>query len=196
MEPESHWHNVWTTRSPEQVGWFEAEPETRLNLIGAVAPSRESTIVDVGGGAFLLADRLLDQGCGDVIVMDISQAAIDVARTRLGERADKVTWLTADARNVRLPRQVDVWHDRAVFHFLTDETDRQAYLDSVRAALRVGGHIVVATFAPEGPDRCSGLPVQGYDTAGLSEFFGPGFEQVRSSCPQHVTPAGAVQDYV
>ena len=149
-------------------------------LIGAVAPAKDSRIVDIGGGASLLVDRLLDQGYSDVIVADISEAALDVARARLGDRGDKVTWQVADARHLRLPQQVDVWHDRAVFHFLTEEADRQAYLDSVRGALRVGGHVVIATFGPGGPDRCSGLQVERYDAGKLSEFIGPEFELVRS----------------
>lgn len=130
-----------------------------------------------------------------MIVVDISAAAIDAARTRLGDRACEVTWHVADARDLHLARQVDIWHDRAVFHFLTEEADRQAYLDSLRAALTVGGYVIMATFAPEGPDRCSGLPVERYDAAKLSQFFGPDFRLVRSLERQHVTPAGALQDY-
>jgi SAM-dependent methyltransferase len=164
-------------------------------LIDAVAPAKDSRIVDIGGGASLLVDRLLDRGYSDVIVADISEAALDVARARLGDRADRVTWQVADARYLRLPRQVDVWHDRAVFHFLTGEADRQAYLDSLRQALRVGGHVVMATFGLEGPDRCSGLPVERYDVGKLSEFLGPEFELVRGLQMQHVTPSGAIQEF-
>lgn len=164
-------------------------------MIGAVAPAKESAIVDVGGGASLLVDRLLDHGYSDVIVVDVSSAALDVARARLGPRSDEVTWLTADARYLQLPRQVDVWHDRAVFHFLTEETDRQAYLDSVRGALRVGGHLVMATFGLCGPDRCSGLPVERYDAGKLREFLGPEFELVRALEKQHMTPGGATQEF-
>jgi SAM-dependent methyltransferase len=164
-------------------------------LIGAVASAKDSRIVDIGGGASLLVDRLLDQGYSDVMVVDISAAALDAAQTRLGDRADRVTWQVADARYLRLPQQVDVWHDRAVFHFLTGEADRQAYLDSLRQALRVGGHVVVATFGLEGPERCSGLPVERYDVGKLSEFLGPEFELVRGLQMQHVTPSGAIQEF-
>jgi SAM-dependent methyltransferase len=164
-------------------------------LIDAVASAKDSTIVDVGGGASLLVDRLLDKGYSDVIVVDVSEAAIGLARLRLGDRADEVTWIIADARQVRLPRKVDVWHDRAVFHFLTQGADRQAYLDSIRAALRVGGHVVIATFGPGGPDRCSGLPAERYDAEKLCDCFGPDFELVRFFQREHVTPAGGSQEF-
>jgi len=194
-DPEAHWQNVWTTKEPDQVGWFEAEPAASLDLIGAAAPTEDSRILDIGAGAASLADRLLDRGFDQVIVADISEAALDAVRARLGERGARVTWQAADARYLRLSPPVDLWHDRAVFHFLTEEADRQAYLDSVRAVLRPGGHLVIATFGPGGPDRCSGLPVERYDAGKLSEFFGPEFELLRSFQKQHVTPAGATQEF-
>jgi len=147
------------------------------------------------GGASLLIDGLLELGYSDATVADVSEAALEAAQARLGDRREKVTWLVADARFLRVPQRVDVWHDRAVFHFLTDPADRQAYLESVRAALRVGGHLVIATFGPEGPDRCSGLPVERYDAGRLSEFFGTEFELVTSCQKPHVTPTGATQEF-
>jgi ubiquinone/menaquinone biosynthesis C-methylase UbiE len=152
-------------------------------------------IVDIGGGASLLVDRLLQQGYVDVTVVDVSEAAMDQARERLGPDADGVSWIAADVRCLRLPRQVDVWHDRAVFHFLTEETDQQSYLSAVRRALRVGGHLVIATFGLEGPDRCSGLQVERYDADKLRGFFGPEFELVESLVRCHVTPGGASQEF-
>jgi SAM-dependent methyltransferase len=166
-----------------------------LELIRAVAPEQDCVIADIGGGASLLVDRLLDQGYHEPVVVDISDAALDQARGRLGKRCTDVIWLPADARHLRLPKQVDVWHDRAVFHFLTDPADREAYLDTVKAALKVGGHIVMATFGPDGPERCSGLAVERYDCARLSEFFGAEFEPVRCFQRQHLTPAGAAQEF-
>ena len=166
-----------------------------MDLIGAVAPARQSRIIDIGGGASLLVHCLLDQGYSDLTVLDISEAALEVARARLGDRGDEVTWLAADARSLRLPEEVDVWHDRAVFHFLTEESDRQAYLASVRAALRVGGHVIIATFGPGGPDHCSGLEVERYDADKLAELFGPPFELVQNLQRQHVTPAGTSQEF-
>jgi len=164
-----------------------------LDLIGAVAPARDGAIVDIGGGASLLVDCLLDRGYTQVMVVDVSEAALKVARARLGARGDVVTWVAADARYVRLPTQVDLWHDRAVFHFLTEEADRQPYLDSVRSALRVGGHLILATFALNGPERCSGLPVRRYDPDSMGEFLGPDFELVQSLEREHVTPGGSSQ---
>lgn len=166
-----------------------------MDLIGAVAPAKASRIIDIGGGASLLVDCLLDQGYSDITVVDISEAALEAARARLAGRGDGVTWLAADARFLRLPEEVDVWHDRAVFHFLTEESDRQAYLASVRAALRVEGHVIIATFGPGGPDHCSGLPVERYDADKLAELFGPPFELVRNLQRQHVTPAGTSQEF-
>ncbi len=151
--------------------------------------------MDVGGGASLLVDCLLDKGYSDVIVVDVSSTAIGLAQLRLRDRAAEVTWIIADARQVRLPRKVDVWHDRAVFHFLTEAADRQAYLDSVRAALRVGGHLVIATFGPGGPDRCSGLPVERYDAEKLCDCFGPEFGLVQAFQKEHLTPGSAGQEF-
>jgi ubiquinone/menaquinone biosynthesis C-methylase UbiE len=166
-----------------------------VHLIGAVAPAKDSRIVDIGGGASRLVDRLLDDGYAHVTVVDVSAAALDAAQARLRDRAGSVTWCVADARQVRLPEEVDVWHDRAVFHFLTEEADRAGYLDSVRRTLRVGGHVVIATFGPAGPERCSGLPVERYDANKLSRVFGQEFVLVRQLVKQHVTPAGTSQEF-
>jgi SAM-dependent methyltransferase len=167
-----------------------------LDLIGAVAPAKDGAIVDIGGGASLLVDCLLGRGYNHVTVVDVSEAALGVARARLGTQGDAVTWVAADARYVRLPTQVDLWHDRAVFHFLTEEADRQAYLESVRSALRVGGHLILATFALNGPERCSGLPVRRYDPDSMGEFLGPDFELVESLEREHVTPGGSSQLFI
>jgi ubiquinone/menaquinone biosynthesis C-methylase UbiE len=166
-----------------------------VQSIGAVAPAKNSRIVDIGGGASLLVDRLVDAGYTDVTVVDVSAAALDLAKARLADRAKDVKWLVADARHVRLPEEVDVWHDRAVFHFLITEADRAGYLDSVRRALCVGGHVVIATFALGGPERCSGLPVERYDAEKLSRVFGPDFSLVLELTKQHVTPAGTTQEF-
>ncbi len=140
-------------------------------------------------------DRLLDEGYGGMIVVDISESALRVARARLGNRGDRVGWLVSDVRALRLSPPVDVWHDRAVFHFLTEEADRAAYLDSVRGSLRIGGQVVIATFDLRGPERCSGLPVERYDPAKLSRRFGSEFELRRSIKKRHRTPSGAEQEF-
>ena len=130
-----------------------------------------------------------------MVVVDISETALDVARSRLGDRAGRVTWIVADARDLRLAERVDVWHDRAVFHFLTEAADREAYLRSVRGSLRVGGHVVMATFGPQGPERCSGLPVERYDGALLAQRFGSDFQLLRTFTKEHVTPSGGSQQF-
>src|SRR5262249_38501895 len=154
-------------------------------------------IIDVGGGASTLVDDLLARGHRDVTVLDLSAAAIDVARARLGAKADGVTWIVGDITRVALPeRRFAFWHDRAVFHFLTDERDRGAYIAAVRHALKINGHIVVATFGPQGPERCSGLEVARYDSEALHGQFGASFRKVDSITEHHTTPWGADQEFV
>ena len=166
-----------------------------MELLAAVAPRKDSKIVDVGGGASSLVDHLLDRGYSQLTVVDISEAALDVARRRLGDRGRRVTWIVGDVRDLRLADQADVWHDRAVFHFLTHEADQVAYLRSLRTTLRVGGHVIIATFGLQGPEWCSGLPVERYDTDKLSRRLGAEFGLVRSLERLHVTPSGAAQQF-
>jgi SAM-dependent methyltransferase len=151
--------------------------------------------VDVGAGASTLVDRLLDRGFERLTVVDVSESALRATRTRLGPRAERVRWVAADVRGLILPRPVDLWHDRAVFHFLIAAVDQAAYLSSLLRALRPGGHVVLATFGPQGPERCSGLPVERYDAEGLARRLGDGFELIRSLERLHTTPAGAVQQF-
>lgn len=165
-------------------------------MIGAVASDKDSGVVDVGGGASRLVDCLIAAGYTDLTVVDVSDAALDRARSRLGDLADRVIWRVADVRELRLGREVDVWHDRAVFHFLTAESDRAAYLEAVRTALRVGGHVVIATFAPSGPEQCSGLQVSRYSVEMLEDFFGPDFALVRSVEREHSIPWGGSQQFL
>jgi SAM-dependent methyltransferase len=151
--------------------------------------------VDVGGGASTLVDALLDRGFERLTVVDLAASALGAARARLGPRADRVTWLEADARELRLERPVDLWHDRAVFHFLTEPADQDAYFSSLRAAVKPGGHVIIATFGPRGPEKCSGLPVERYGARRLSERLGPEFGLLRSLETVHTTPAGATQEF-
>jgi SAM-dependent methyltransferase len=151
--------------------------------------------VDVGGGASTLVDALLDRGFTRLTVADLAGASLQAARARLGPRAERVRWLVADARTLRLARPVDLWHDRAVFHFMTSPADQAGYLTSLREAVRVGGHAVLATFAREGPPSCSGLPVERYDAAGLARRLGGEFELLRSLETVHTTPRGQAQPF-
>lgn len=190
-----HWDAVWADREPDLVTWFQATPTRSLDMITRVSRPIDP-VVDIGGGASRLVDHLVDLGYSDVTVVDIAASALEASRARLGRRADGVTWLVADARELRLGGPVAVWHDRAVFHFLIEPADRAAYVDRVREALRVGGHVVIATFGPEGPETCSGLPTCRYDAAGLAAEFGDGFEPVDDAVEIHVSPSGLSQQFV
>lgn len=192
--PQAHWETIWTDRTPEEVSWFQQEPATSLRLLRQVTdPS--SAVVDVGGGASRLVDGLLDAGYSDLTVVDIAAPALDRARRRLGERAGQVTWVVADATDLDLGRRVDCWHDRAVLHFLTDDADVDRYRQALRGAVRPGGHVVLATFAPDGPETCSGLPVRRYGPEALAEVAGPGFEPIDDARELHTTPTGATQQF-
>ena len=160
MKARQHWERVYRTKQPTQVSWYAPHLETSLRLIGDATPDREAAIVDVGGGEATLVDDLLDRGYRHVSVLDVSATALDVAKARLGERAGAVDWVCGDVAVFPFPRHhYDVWHDRAVFHFLTDPKDRAAYVRQVARAVKPGGHLIVAAFRPEGPTECSGLDV-------------------------------------
>jgi ubiquinone/menaquinone biosynthesis C-methylase UbiE len=194
---KTHWDNVYRTRRPEELSWYQLEPERSLALIREAAPDRSSAIIDVGGGASTLVDELLQSGYSDVTVLDISAAALTLARQRLAELASRVHWIEADVLTAPLrDAALDVWHDRAVFHFLTEDKDRAAYVEEVRRTLRPGGHAVVATFADDGPTRCSGLPVARYSAESLQAQFRPHFQFVLSEREVHATPTGVKQSFV
>lgn len=196
MDRKDHWENVYRTRAVTEVSWYQGEAGVSLDLIARVADPRVSVVVDVGGGASTLVDGLVRRGFGRVTVLDIVPAALDVARARLGEAACRVAWMVADVLTYPFPlHSVDVWHDRAVFHFLTSPEDRQAYVEQVRRAVRPNGHVIVATFAADGPMRCSGLDVRRYGAEELRGEFGQGFELLDQIREDHTTPAGAVQRF-
>jgi len=196
-ERRSHWQRVWTTRRPDAVSWFEPDAARSLDLIVGVARAPGAAIIDVGGGASVLVDGLLAAGFRNLTVLDVSVAALDVSRARIGSAASNVRWLEADVITVDLaPREFDVWHDRAVFHFLTDSRDRDRYVDLLAKSLRAGGHVVMATFASDGPEQCSGMQVTRYDAAGLADALGTSFELVRHQRAVHATPGGASQSFL
>ena len=171
-DSQSHWDTVYRTKAPEAVSWYRAHLERSLDLIGRVAPDLAASIIDVGGGESTLVDDLLARGYRNITVLDLSSTAVEVARKRLGNLAQQVTWSVADITRVALPdRHYDVWHDRAVFHFLTGEGERQAYVRRVMQSVKRGGHVIVATFGPEGPEKCSGLDVVRYDADSLHGGF-------------------------
>jgi 2-polyprenyl-3-methyl-5-hydroxy-6-metoxy-1,4-benzoquinol methylase len=192
---EAHWEDVYSTRAETGVSWYQDEPRLSLELIGAVAPPTGGRIIDVGGGASVLVDRLLDLPFGEIAVLDISETALGKAKARLGERARQVRWVAADVTGVSELGTFDVWHDRAVFHFLTDPADRRSYVDLARRTVPGGGHLVIATFAEDGPPRCSNLDVCRYNARSLASELGEDFSLVREARETHTTPWGSSQAF-
>lgn len=197
MTPQTHWNTIYRTKPATEVSWFQEHALRSLDFIRRTQVPLTGRIIDVGGGASTLVDDLLLAGYTDITVADISGAALDVARARLGALADRVTWLEADITRAALPADAyDIWHDRAVFHFLTDAADRARYVAQVRRAVKSGGHVIVATFATDGPSQCSGLPVVQYRPETLHAEFGTDFQLTESLQEAHVTPAGSEQRFV
>ena len=196
-DQKTHWENVYRTKRPHEVSWYQREPSLSLKLIGRAVPAPSARIIDVGGGASTLVDGLLHAGYSNLTVLDLSATALAESRRRLGDSAARVQWLEDDVLTATLPEAAyDLWHDRAVFHFLTNAADRAAYVAQVRRAVRPGGHVLVATFAEDGPSTCSGLPVARYSSETLHHEFGGGFEFVESVGEQHVTPGGSTQSFL
>lgn len=197
MTTKAHWENVYQTKAVDEVSWYRPHLETSLRLIEYAAPDRDSAIIDVGGGEATLVDDLVGRGYRHVTVLDISPAAIEVAKGRLGPAGASVHWITGDITAVDLEAaRYDVWHDRAVFHFLTSADDRAAYVRQVARSVRLGGHVIVATFGLDGPDKCSGLDVVRYDAENLHGEFGPKFRLLDSVTELHETPWGTPQRFV
>lgn len=196
MQPNEHWEHVYSTKATDAVSWYQEHAEQSLRLIKATGVPLSATIIDVGGGASTLVDDLLGSGYSNLTVLDLSEAALTAARTRLGSRAGLVNWIVADAAKVELQAHgFDVWHDRAVFHFLTAPEDRAGYVQAVLRAVKPGGHIIIATFAEDGPTRCSGLPVMRYTAEGLQAELGESFTLVEHEKESHLTPSGAIQQF-
>lgn len=196
MPAKEHWETIYTVKSPTEVSWYQREAEMSLRLIEQVAPGRTAAVIDVGGGASTLVDTLLDHGYERPTVLDIAASGLAHAQARLGARAGAVQWLCGDVLEAELPEHgFDVWHDRAVFHFLVAEDDRKRYVAQVARAVRPGGHVIMATFAEDGPKKCSGLEVMRYDAAGLHSEFGSQFELLSSAREEHHTPSGGSQAF-
>jgi ubiquinone/menaquinone biosynthesis C-methylase UbiE len=197
MSTRAHWDKIYSEKSPNAVSWYRSHLETSLGLIEQVSPSRSAAIIDVGGGESTLVDDLLAHGYEDVTVLDISQTAIEANKNRLGETSKRVKWRVADVTQIELEASVfDVWHDRAVFHFLTSLEDRAAYVRQVARAVKRGGYVIVSTFGPEGPTKCSGLNVVRYDAESLHSEFGVHFRLLGSSNEMHQTPFGTSQQFL
>jgi 2-polyprenyl-3-methyl-5-hydroxy-6-metoxy-1,4-benzoquinol methylase len=197
MQSKEHWEQVYSKKPAESVSWYQPHAEQSLALIRATGVPLTGSIIDVGGGASTLVDDLLDNGYSAVTVLDLSASALEVAKHRLGSRAESVTWLEADVTRVSLPAHAyDVWHDRAVFHFLTGEPERRAYVENVLRSVKPLGHVIVATFAEDGPTQCSGLPVMRYSPEQLHAQFGDSFSLLRQERESHHTPSGNVQRFI
>jgi len=197
MNRKSHWDSIYAGKKPDEVSWYQTHLEKSLQLIMATGAGKSAPIIDLGGGASTLVDDLLAAGYTNLTVLDISAAAIRAAQERLGENGKRVNWLVADVTQVSLPpAHFDIWHDRAVFHFLTDAEDRRRYVRTVDQAVRPGGHVIVATFGPRGPLKCSGLDIVRYTPEQLHEQFGGDYELHCSITEDHVTPAGKHQDFL
>ena len=194
---KAHWEEIYAVGDADSVSWFQSDPTPSLDLIVTAGVAPDAAILDVGGGASLLVDRLLDRGFSTLSVLDVSGQALAMAKARLGPRAASVCWVEADATAWEPPAgEFGLWHDRAVFHFLTDAADRDAYLRSLNHGLRPGGFALFGAFALDGPERCSGLEVRRYSAATLQATLGPAFELVVERSETHITPTGGGQNFV
>jgi 2-polyprenyl-3-methyl-5-hydroxy-6-metoxy-1,4-benzoquinol methylase len=197
MNLEAHWENIYRKKAADGVSWYRAHLETSLALIEKAVPDRNAALIDVGGGESTLVDDLLAAAFRNITVLDIAQTAIDVTKSRLGAAAKSVHWIAGDVLAVELPRGAfDVWHDRAVFHFLTSSPSRVAYVRQVARAVKPGGHVLISTFGPEGPTKCSGLDVVRYDSESLHGEFGAQFRLLESIQELHQTPFGTTQQFL
>jgi ubiquinone/menaquinone biosynthesis C-methylase UbiE len=195
-EQKEHWEAVYATKAATALSWFQADPRLSFALIAKVAPAKGGRVIDVGGGASVLVDRLLELPLDQITVLDLSEHALAKGRSRLGARSSRVRWLAADVTEIPDVGTYDVWHDRALFHFLTDAGDREKYLNLAHRSIPVGGHLVIATFAQDGPRRCSNLDVCRYDADSLCAEFADGFTVVSHTEETHTTPSGSPQPFL
>ncbi|MBT4511858.1 MAG: class I SAM-dependent methyltransferase [Chloroflexi bacterium] len=197
MERKSHWDNVYQHTDPSQVGWYRPHLENSLQFIEEIALEQSAQIIDIGGGCSTLVDDLLDRGFDNVTILDLSSYAIEIAKNRLGNRSSEVTWIEADVtKYTPPPNQYDLWHDRAVFHFLTSPEDRNTYFNAVWQSLKPNGNLIIATFSPEAPPKCSGLDLVRYTPDSLCHEFEEGFHLIQNLQQEHVTPLGVRQPYI
>lgn len=195
MNSKEHWNQVYQTKTPDDVSWYQIRPATSLKFIEASGVGKNQGIIDVGGGASVLVDFLLDAGFKRLAMLDISAAALEHAKQRLGARVGEVAWFVADVTEFDPPHRFGLWHDRAVFHFLTDKAERQKYVQTLKRTLTPDGQIIIATFANDGPLKCSGLDVARYDAASIGAELGPGFQLLEQTDETHVTPWSTDQKF-
>jgi 2-polyprenyl-3-methyl-5-hydroxy-6-metoxy-1,4-benzoquinol methylase len=195
-DPKKHWENVYQKESPEHLSWYQDKPEMSLRLIAATGVGFDSNIIDIGGGTSTLAGLLVAQGYKRVTALDIAASSIEKAKLVMAEQANEIKWIEADATNYTLTERYDIWHDRAVFHFLTDIHDRKRYVDAVQESLKGGGHLIIATFGLKGPRKCSGLHVVRYSPETLHNEFGNNFNLVETFVEIHTTPSKVQQEFI
>jgi 2-polyprenyl-3-methyl-5-hydroxy-6-metoxy-1,4-benzoquinol methylase len=193
---KDHWERVHQKYSPTEVGWYQAYPEKSLKLIHNTGAGTESSIIDVGGGTSALSKHLLDQGYKKLAVLDISGNSIEKAKSQLGEKSSEINWIEADVTKYSFMEQYDIWHDRAVFHFLTKAEDRKGYINSLNQALKLNGHLIIATFGLDAPPKCSGLSVVRYSPETLQSELGDNFILAEALVEDHLTPSGVTQDFI
>jgi len=197
MSRKEHWEQVYSSKPADRLGWYKPRLQTSLDWISALGLEPDTPVIDIGGGASTLIDDLLGQGFSAITVLDIAEPALALLRTRLGDKAAVVNWLCGDITSMELPGDAfGLWHDRAVFHFLTEALDRERYKANLARSLRSGGHLIIGTFAPEAPPKCSGLPVQRYDLELLCDTLGDEFELQQHRKEMHITPGGVEQMYL
>lgn len=192
---KEHWENVYSKEQPTQVSWYEPMPEVSLNLIKGFQLEKDAAIIDIGGGDSFLAEFLVSEGYTDITVVDISSNAIERAKHRMCEKADQVTWIVADASEFKSDRQYDLWHDRATFHFLTDPTKKEDYLQTLKKSVKPGGYVILATFSEKGPAKCSGLDISKYSIGDMQQLFTEEFNVLSGANVDHNTPSGAIQNF-
>lgn len=195
MDRKQHWDSVYATKAETEVSWFQDNPGISLGLIAQAGLAREAAVIDIGGGASRLADALLELGYSHITVLDIAAAALEKSQARLGPKAAQIAWLVADITQWQPPQTYALWHDRAVFHFLTEAADRAAYKRALLAGTQADSHVVIASFAPDGPERCSGLPVRRYSPQSLQAELGSDFRLENSRQDEHRTPGGNIQRF-
>lgn len=196
MNRQQHWETVYQTKTPADVSWFQQQPQESLDFIHSFGLPKDAAIIDIGGGDSLLADHLLQLGYTNITVLDISAAALEKAKRRLGEKAGLVKWIVSDILEFKPALKYDCWHDRATFHFLTSSSDIEKYALTANAAIKEGGRIVVATFSTEGPVKCSGLPVQQYNENQLGKTLQRWFSKIRCITTDHITPFNTIQNFI
>ena len=197
MEKKTHWENIYHTKDFAQVSWFKPHLTASLEIILGLAIQKGDPVIDVGGGASTLVDDLLEAGFQDITILDISKKALEVSQKRLGQQSKKIKWIEGDVTQTELPEQhYEIWHDRAVFHFLTNSEDRRRYIDALEYSLKAGGHVIVATFSLKGPERCSGLEIVRYSPESLQLELGKRFKLIKSFAESHKTPFGTTQEFM